>query len=317
MKQVKVGIIGTGNISSTAHAPSIKSLSETSLSAVLSRDKSTGDKFISEYGDEKSVLHNSLDSFVSDSNIDLVIICSPDKKHFEQAKACLNAGKHVLLEKPITVNEKDANELVELAERQNLILATGFHLRSHVGHRLLNEVVSKGDIGNLRHIRAIWAFPQKDDSNWRAKDDLAKWWSLSAVGSHCIDMARWFASDQKDWHQFSATIANNIWKGPHDETAVISGQFESGPTVEIVSSVQFGPYNRIELFGDGGMAICDNTMGREGAGTITVNGTKLDFDPVSPFVEQLRDLVECIETGKTPRADGITGLRSVKDLLNT
>lgn len=315
MKTFGVGIIGTGNIADTAHAPAVNSLINTKLNAVLSRDEVIGSAFIAKHGDQKSKVYTSLNDFANDQEIDLVIVCSPDKLHFEQAKACLDAGKHVLLEKPITVSEEDARHLVDLAEKRNLVLATGFHLRSHVGHRLLLEAVTNGQVGYLRHIRTVWAFPQRDDSNWRAKDELAKWWSLSAVGSHCIDLARWFAQDNDDWQSITSTIANNVWNGPHDETAVLSGQFKSGTTAEIVSSVQFGPFNRIELFGDKGSAVCEGTMGREGAGTITLNGEELLFEPVIPFIEQLKDLTDCIENGKVPRADGRAGLRSVKDLL--
>lgn len=315
MKQIRIGIIGTGNIASTAHAPAVAAIPGAILSGVLSRDQSAGNDFLQKYGDGNGAVHTSLDNFVSDPKTELIIICSPDKLHFEQAKACLLSGKHVLLEKPFTTIEPEAEELIQIAQEKGLTLAVGFHLRSHVGHRLLLDAVREGAIGNLRHIRTIWAFPQADDSNWRAKDKLAKWWSLSAVGSHCIDLARWFAQDQEDWQQFSATIANNVWGGPHDETAVISGQLSSGPTAEVVSSVQFGPLNRIELFGDQGSAVCEGTMGREGAGEITINGEKLSFDPVIPFVEQLKDLIDCIENNKTPRADGLIGLRNVKDLL--
>lgn len=315
MKQVRIGIIGTGNIAATAHAPAIAAIPEATLVAVLSRDQITGSDFLQKHGDGGGDAYTTLENFVADPNIDLVIICSPDRLHFEQAKACLLAGKHVLLEKPLTTSESEAAELVQIAQDKELVLAVGFHLRSHVGHRLLFEAVRGGAIGKLRHVRTIWAFPQKHDSNWRAKGELTNWWSLSAVGSHCIDLVRWFAQDQDDWGQFSTTIANNVWHGPNDETAVVTAQLASGPTVEVVSSVQFGPFNRIELFGDRGSVICEGTMGREGAGTISINGQSLAFDPVVPFVEQLHDIIHCIETSKTPRAGGEVGLRSVKDLF--
>jgi predicted dehydrogenase len=315
MKQVGVGIIGTGAIASGGHAPAINAVEETSLVAVLSRDEKRGQDFAQEHNASNAKVHTSLDSFVHDSAIDVAIICSPDALHAEQAKACLQAGKHVLLEKPMTLNVKEAEELIRLAEPKKLVLAVGFHLRSHEGLRALHQQVVQGEIGKLRHIRAIWAFSQYDDSNWRAKEDLAKWWSLSAVGSHCIDLTRWFAQDTDDWEQFAVTIANNVWDGRHDETAVIAAQFASGPTIEITSSVQFGPYNRLELFGDKGQAICEDVMGRAGAGEIRVNGELLSFEAVSPFEKELENLVECIKTGESPTADGAVGLRSLKDLL--
>ena len=315
MKKLGVGIIGTGGIANTAHAPAITILDRTELVAVLSRDEERGKAFLDQHSAQDATAHTLLNSFVDDQRIDLVIVCSPDSLHAEQAEACLNNGKHVLVEKPMTIDTNQANAIVSLANEKHLTLSTGFHLRSHNGHQLLHEkLLDHGDIGNVRHIRATWAFPQQDDSNWRAKEDLTKWWSLSAVGSHCIDLVRWFADDMEDWNSFKSVTANNIWSGPHDETTVIAAQTRSGITAEIVSSVQFGPYNRLEIFGDKGFAVCEGTMGREGAGKISINGSAIEFEVHNPYVSQLSDVVECMETGKNPRANGLVGLRSVKDL---
>ncbi|HEY1646001.1 MAG TPA: Gfo/Idh/MocA family oxidoreductase [Candidatus Saccharimonadales bacterium] len=316
MKQIGVGIIGTGGISDSAHAPAISAVDQASLVAVLSRDETKGQDFLSRHNAGDATVHTTLESFVADPKINMVIICSPDGLHAEQASTCLNNGKHVLVEKPMSLSAEDALKLVELAKEKQLTLATGFHLRSHNGFRALHErLIEQGEIGNIRHIRAVWAWLQNDDSNWRAKDDLTKWWSLSGVGSHCIDLTRWFADDVADWKSFKPVIANNLWGGPHDETAVIAGQTSKGPTVEVVSSVQFGPYNRLEIFGDKGIAICEDAMGRSGAGKITINDSELQFKTASPFIGQLEDFISCVGTTRKPRADGSVGLRSVKDLV--
>jgi len=311
-----IGIIGLGGIASTAHAPAIATIPEAWLAAVLSRNNIKGQEFLAKHNALQGTAYDSLESFVADPNINLVIVCSPDGLHFEQAAACLNAGKHVLLEKPMTLKIEEAEELVNLAESKNLTLAIGFHLRSHNGLRLLHErVIAQREIGDIRHIRAIWAFPQQDDTNWRAKNEMAKWWSLSAVGSHCLDLARWFAGDEADWAQFTATTTNNLWGGSHDETAIVAAELESGITVEIVSSVQFGAYNRLELFGSQGIVLCDDVMGREGGGKVQINDQYLEFEILNPYREQLNNVLECIETGRAPRATGTVGVRNVKDLV--
>ncbi len=316
MSTIGVGIIGTGSIANSCHGPVVNAVKDTSLVAVLSRDESKGKEFLIKCGEGNSTTHTSLDSFLRDPNIAVVIICSPDRLHAEQALACLKAGKHVLIEKPMATNGEDAQELVKLADAKNLTLAVGFHLRSHNGHReLYSRVVEKKEIGELRHIRAVWAFPLPDDSNWRAKSDLGKWWSLAAVGAHCIDLTRWFGDDMNDWKQFAPVISTDLYNGPHDETAVIAGQLSSGTTVEIVSTIKFGPYQRVELFGSEGIALCENTLGRVGGGEVTINNNRVEFEPVVPFINQLEDIVESIRTGNKPRANGLIGLRSVKDLL--
>ncbi len=312
---IKTAIIGTGNIADTAHALAIQELDNVTLLGVLSRDTSRGNAFLARHGFKDAQVFKNIGELI-DCEADLVIITSPDRLHYADAKACLEADKHVLLEKPMTTSAEEALSLLELAETKNITLAVGLHLRSHVGLRKLHDyLMADNPIGTIRHIRAIWAFPQVDDSNWRTKDELTKWWSLSAVGSHCIDLVRWFAQDVNDWQQFQPVTSRNKWHGPHDETAIIAGQLSNNITAEIISTVQFGPYNRLELFGDKGIVLCDDTLGRLGAGTISVNGEMLSFTPTNPYVEQLKNVVDSIINKSQPRADAHVGLRNVLDLL--
>jgi len=314
MSRTGIGIIGTGAIAAV-HGPTATSLSDTRLVASLSRQESTAKEFLVRLGAQDARPYTDLAAFVADPAVDLVIVASPDKVHFSHAQACLRAGKHVLLEKPMTVSVSEAQALVDLAEASRLVLATGYHLRSHAGHKELLSRLRNGDIGTIRHIRAMWSWPQKDDSNWRARDEVGKWWSLAGVGTHCLDLARWFTGYTGDWAQFRAVLSNSVWHGPHDETAIIAAQLPTGTTVEVTSSVQFDTYHRVEIFGERGIAVCHGTLGHDGAGEIQVNGQRLDFTPVNPFAAQLTAVLGAIAGSGRPPADGRVGLRGVKDLL--
>lgn len=317
MSKVRIGIAGTGSIAEAAHGPAIKELDSAELVSVLSRSAETGRAFLGRH-DAASIaeVHTQIECFANDPELDLAIICTPDRLHFDHARACIDAGKHVLLEKPLAVSTAEAQSLVNLANEKKVVLATGFHLRSHAGHRKLRHALAQdAAIGELRHVRVIWAWPNSSNDLWRANSNLGKWWSLAAVGSHCLDLARWFASDHDDWQHFSSTIATNLWGGPHDETAVIAAQLANGVTVEVVSSIQFGPYTRAEFFGAEGSATCEGTLGRGGAGRILINDIEFDFIPTNPFEAQLRNVVSAIAGDEPLMANGTAGLRSVKDLL--
>lgn len=312
---MNIWIIGTGNIANGWHAPAIVSSNNLKLVAVLSRNLNRGQEFIKKFNFNDASIYTDIEKFTNDKSIELVIICSPDGLHFEYAKKCLEAGKHILLEKPMSFNINDCNQLIKLAQEKNLILATGFHLRHHTGHNeLLKKITNENAIGDIRHIRAIWAWPQENDSNWRAKDELSKWWSLSAVGAHCFDMVRWISNNFNDWESLKSIINNNIWNGPNDESAVIAGKLSSGITVEIVSSIQFGPYNRLEIFGSNGHAICHWTFGREWKGEISINGNNISFKPINPFYAQIQNVFHSIKNWETLIADWNVGLINVKDL---
>jgi len=311
---IGIGIIGTGSISDDAHAPAIKAVDGARLAAVLSRDALAGDAFLRRHGASEGRTHTDIAAFAADADIDIVLIASPDRLHGDQAVACLNAGKHVLVEKPMATSIADARRMADAAIAGRKGLKVGFHLRSHAGHLALKHRLH--EIGSLRHIRGIWAFPQKDASGWRAGPALARWWSLAAVGAHVIDLARWFSDDFDEWAAFSSVISRDVWQGPHDETAVIAAKLKSGATVELVSSVQFGPYARFELFGDRGDAICEGTLGRKGAGDVRLNGENLSFEAAPPFVRQLREFVAAVKGDRALNETEINaGIRNTRDLL--
>lgn len=310
---MNIGIIGTGNIANTGHGPAVKQLEDVELVAVLSRNKKTAQDFIKNHGFEAKTYDN-INDFVSNKDMELVVITSPDGLHYEQAKVCLEAGKHVLLEKPMTLEVGESEELISLAQQNNLVLAIGFHLHHHNGHKAIKDIIESGEIGEIRHIRVVWAWPAGDDSNWRAHDKLAKWWSLSGVGSHCIDVARWYADDLEDFAKLEAVLTDSVFNGDHDESALISAQFQNGITLDVTSSVLFGPLNQLEIYGTKGSIVTRGTMGRDGGGHIEVNGKSLEFAIVSPFVNQIRNIIGAIVDKSELDTPGSLGLRSTKDL---
>ncbi len=312
--QVGVGVIGTGYIASGCHGPAVVASVGARLAAALSRQRSVAQQFLSTLDASDAKPYDDLGAFLADPDVGLVIVASPDGLHFPQAEASLRSGKHVLVEKPMALSRAEAQTLVDLAAAQGLVLAAGYHLRCHAGHELLRQRVQAGELGTIRHLRLIWSFPIPE-TNWRASGDVAKWWSLSATGTHCLDLARWFANDMDDWAQFEAVLGNAKWQSPRDESAVIAAQLASGPSVDVVSSMQFDVYTRLEIFGDAGSAFCAGTFGSDGAGEIVLNGQSLDYPVTNPFATQLDRVLAAISGESRPAADGEVGLRAVRDLV--
>lgn len=309
-----MGIIGTGYIAAACHGPVVTAAPGARLVGVLSRRVDAARDFLTTLEVDAATPYDDLGAFLADPGIDLVVVASPDGLHFPQAEASLRAGKHVLVEKPMALSLADAQSLVDLAAERGLVLAVSYHLRCHAGHELLRRQILDGALGALRYLRLAWSFPI-DESNWRARSDVARWWSLSATGTHCLDLARWFADDPADWTRFEAVLNTTRWGG-RDESAVIAAQLASGASVDVLASIQFAEYTRLELFGDRGSAFCEGTLGPEGGGTIVLNGQPLDFTPTNPFAVQLDRLLAAINGQSAgPPADGAVGLRAKRDLL--
>src|SRR5439155_4939901 len=101
--------------------------------------------------------------------------------------------------------------------------------------------------------------------NWRAHDDVGRWWSLAAVGTHGIDLLRWFMTPAHgEVEEVRGLTSRAVWKGPHDETALVALRFASGATAELVTSVVFESPARVEIFGADAVAVAEGPLGPRG-----------------------------------------------------
>src|SRR5580658_4244549 len=113
MKKVRIGIIGAGWWATSAHIPAVKSHSRAELFAVHSREKASAERIARDFGAKYAF--TNLDEMLALKELDAVIVSSTPNVHYVQARAALEHGKHVLIEKPMTFTADEARELVELA----------------------------------------------------------------------------------------------------------------------------------------------------------------------------------------------------------
>jgi 1,5-anhydro-D-fructose reductase (1,5-anhydro-D-mannitol-forming) len=314
---LKIAMLGTGRIADQELAPALAEVDGASLWSVLSRDAGRGREFAERHGAAaKEPFHSDLDSLLADDDLDAVLIASPDKLHAEQCIAAARAGKHVLTEKPMATEIADAQAMVKACDEAGVVLAVAYHLRWHAGHRKLAGLVNAGRLGTLRHMRAQWSLLAPNDQGWRACADVGRWWSLAGVGTHCLDQVRWLMVPECGEIVVQENlISREVWKGPHDETALVSLGFESGATAEICSSVLFDAPKRMEIFGSDSYAICDDTLGPHGAGDISIGGEPMEYEVANPYVGEIADFVAAVRDGRAPEVDGREGLRNVATLV--
>lgn len=314
---MNIAMLGTGRIADAQLAPAIAAVEGAQLWSVLSRDAGRGRDFAERHGAVASEpVHTDLESLLADDDLDAVLIASPDKLHAPQCIAAARAGKHVLTEKPMATDMAEGEAMVEACEAAGVTLAVAYHLRWHAGHRRLAELVHAGRLGTIHHLRVQWTFQAKDDSNWRASPEVGRWWGLAGVGTHCLDQVRWLmVPDCGEITVQENLIARGVWKGPHDETALVSLGFESGATAEICTSVLFNAPKRMEVYGSDDYAICDDTLGPHGAGAISIGGEPLSWDVVDPYAGEIADFVAAVTQGRPPEVDGREGLRNIEILV--
>lgn len=311
---LNIALLGTGGIATRAFAPALRAAPDVRLWSVLSRDASRASTFAAAWdAAAPDPAHTKLASLLADPDLDAVIVATPDRLHAEQAVAAARAGKHVLCEKPMATTVEDARAMLEAAEAAGVRLGVAYHLRWHAGHRLVSVLVESGDLGALRHMRAQWAWPAPDDTNWRAREDVARWWSLAGVGTHCLDLIRWLmVRECGEITELRSVVSRSVWNGPNDETAAVVLKFESGATAEFTSSVLFEAPSRMEVYGSRGWVVATGTLGPHGKGSIETRAGPLAFTPRDPYVGEIQDFAAAIRMGHEPAVSGPEGLRNVE-----
>ncbi len=147
MKKLNFSILCAGHIAETM-ARTVSKMDEVVPYAVAARDLSRASRFAEKYGFQKA--YGSYEELVNDADVDLVYVASPHSLHYEHAKLCLLHGKHVLCEKPMTVNAKQAKELFRLAKERKLFIMEAVWTRFQPFAAKLKEVLDSGAIGDLQ-----------------------------------------------------------------------------------------------------------------------------------------------------------------------
>jgi len=157
MKKVRIGIIGAGWWATTAHIPAVKSHPNAELLAVQSREKAKSERIARDFCAKNAC--TSLEQILALKELDAVIVASTPNVHFAQAKAALERGLHVLVEKPMTFTVEEARELVETAAKKNLqlLISCPWHF---TGHGLeARRLIHAGVLGDIKLISMLMTNP--------------------------------------------------------------------------------------------------------------------------------------------------------------
>ncbi|MEF2978591.1 Gfo/Idh/MocA family protein [Subtercola sp. YIM 133946] len=184
---VRIGVLGAARISDMTLFPPAKDIGAR-LVAVAARDRDRADAYAREHDFERAV--DDYAALIADPDVELVYNPLPNGLHTSWNLAALDAGKHVLSEKPITSNAAEARQLHEASlAHPELVVFDGLHYRYHPAFRRVLEVVRSGEIGEVQHVRAVMTVPVPNISDIRWSWPLAGG-SLMDLGVYCIDAIR-------------------------------------------------------------------------------------------------------------------------------
>jgi dihydrodiol dehydrogenase / D-xylose 1-dehydrogenase (NADP) len=187
------GIMGPGKIAKKL-AEAIEGTEGTELYAIASNSMDRAKTFSEEFNVEK--VYGSYDELVKDPDVDVVYIANLKTQHFESAKLALYNKKAVLLEKPLTINAEQAEELITIARKENVFLMEAMWMRFNPNIIKLKELINKGSIGQVKKIDADFSFECEHDSTLRLPEFGGG--ALLDLGIYPISFANWIIGKYPD-----------------------------------------------------------------------------------------------------------------------
>lgn len=164
MQKIKIGVLGCANIAARSVIPAIKSIEGFELVAIASRTKAKAEQFASRFNAEAVEGYQAL---LERDDIDAVYVPLPTGLHDEWLNKALDAGKHILAEKSLAENYNSCQKLVTKAAQKGLLLMEDFMFRYHAQHAFVRDLISRGEIGEIRLFRSSFGFPPFPPGNFR------------------------------------------------------------------------------------------------------------------------------------------------------
>ena len=189
MDKSKIGVIGLGGVAQLVHLPNLSKLPNAELTAVCEINKSRlmtiAEKFnIKErYSNYKDMLEKS--------EMDAVIIATPTSTHADIAVDCLEAGKDILVEKPLARSYQEAKRIVDCAKKNKRKLMVGMNLRYRPDTMLLRSFINSNEIGEPFYVKCGWIRKQSSSEKWFTKKEESGGGVIIDLGIHLLDLALW------------------------------------------------------------------------------------------------------------------------------
>ncbi len=317
MKIIKVGLVGAGNIANR-HIESYLTLPGVEITAICDinpeRLKITGDKF----GIEKR--YNSLSEMLSNEELDAADVCVWNCNHAECTIEALNAGLHVICEKPMAYSSKEAEEMKAAAQKNGKLLMIAFCMRFSAQDKVVRDFIDNGYLGEIYYVKSTFLRRHGNPGGWFSNKKLSGGGPVIDLGVHVIDHLRFLMGNPNPVSVFASTYSklNNrpgiktgvAWK-PHDtaedeicdveDLATTLIKFDNGATMFLDTSYTLNgeeSYNE-EIFGTkGGFKLDEqNTQFYT-----ELNGYLVDVTPklegfrhdANEYIAELRHFLACI-----------------------
>jgi D-xylose 1-dehydrogenase (NADP+, D-xylono-1,5-lactone-forming) len=311
---VKWGFLSTANINDKL-LPGVEASPDVDLVAVGSRDAGRAQAYARERGIERS--YGSYDELLADPDVEAVYISLPNSMHVEWSIRALDAGKHVLCEKPLSRHPADVERAFDAADKNGRILMEAFMYRHNPQTKRLVEIVEDGAIGRLRLVRAAFSFPLADATNVRLNSEL-EGGALMDVGCYCVSGSRLLAGEPEVVYGQQVAASSGV-----DELFAGTLRFPGGILAEIDCGLVLPERDELEAIGEEGSIFLDDPWHsrspvlelRRDEGT-----ERIELEPEDSYRLQLENMSAAVRGRAQPllgRTDALGQARAIEALYRS
>ncbi|MBC2259494.1 Gfo/Idh/MocA family protein [Listeria booriae] len=280
---LKIGIIGCGGIANGKHMPSLKSVVEAEMVAFCDIVEERAVKAKADFGDANASVYTDYKELLADKTIDVIHVCTPNISHAEISIAAMEAGKHVMCEKPMAKSTEEAQSMIDASKKTGKKLTIGYQNRFRKDSQFLQEVCANNELGEIYYAKAK-AIRRRAVPTWGVflDEEAQGGGPLIDIGTHALDLTLWMMDNYKPkyvvgnaYHKLSQREnAANAW-GPWDPSkfTVEDSAFgfitmENGATIVLESSWAL---NTLDV-GEAMTALCGTEGGADMENGLRING---------------------------------------------
>ena len=282
MSRLRIGIIGCGGIANGKHLPSLKAINRADIVAFCDLIPERAEKACAEYGAEGAKTYTDYHRLLEDKSIDVVYVLTPNRMHAQVSIDALNAGKHVMCEKPMAKTAADARAMVEAAKKSGKKLTIGYQHRHKPEARYLKSVIERGDLGEIYYSKA-YAIRRRGTPNWGVflNEYEQGGGPLIDIGTQSLDLTLYLMNNYRPRMVVGTTYKKvenpemgNPWGGwPEGANTMEDAAFgfivmENGATINLEATWAL---NTIEPIPEGSTQLCGSKAGAQIKGGVSIN----------------------------------------------
>jgi predicted dehydrogenase len=310
---LRIGLMGAAKIAPSAIIAPCKASTTAAVTAIGARDRARAEAFATKHGIAR--VHDSYDALLADADIDAVYIPLPNGLHGKWAIKAVQAGKHVLCEKPLAANEAEAQAMSDAADKAGRVMMEAFHYRYHPLAQRMKDIVDSGELGETREIFSTMCFPLPLFGDIRYNFSLGGGAMMDA-GCYAVHMARLVGGGEPEVLSAKPLLRNS----EVDRAMKADLRFPSGAIGHV--HVSMWSWKLLELslrvVGSKGEMRVSNPIAPQAFHKMVVKvGTEKRverFDKRPSYAYQLDAFVAACEQGApmlTPASDGVKNMRVI------